>query len=354
MPSRIRSSPQITRPSYTCWISWTICSRMPGFVDLREEVCQHERFDASAFGDDGVVLVIPAGRAVRRRRLGPAEIVVHVDQDVAAFGQLHDGVARAAVAGVADRSLGGVDAKREALEIGLDVLRMADGDFPAVALDDRSRVDLGDPRRRPLAGRLAAPRLEHVQAAAMLDARANVGTVDAVHAEQLFGHARNRRRAVHLQIADPIRALVPSLEHEAAVVHAMVVVQVGEERMRHVDGAVSALDQPLMRAGAVIPHDEIRADLDQITRTLSLQGGCGRSGAEQRDRERLGLGRRRRTRWSLLFDRARRGGGRDGQAGDEVSAVHANTSRTVKRFVQRTRRGASNLTSRRNRGETPE
>ena len=184
-------------------------------------------------------------------------------------------VAGAAVARVADRSFLGVEPKGEALEIRLHVLRVADGDLPAVALDDRARVNLGDARRRPLARQLAAARLEHVEAAAMLDARADVGTVDAVRAEQLLGHARDRRRAVDLQIGNAIGALVPSLEHQPPVVHAVVVVEVGEERVRRVDRAMSALDQALMRARPVVPDDEIVADLDQIAGALPVSDGAG-------------------------------------------------------------------------------
>ena len=75
-------------------------------------------------------------------------------------------------------------------------------------------VDLGHLRRRPLRGQLAAARLEHVEAAAVLDARADVGTVDAVLAEELLGHARDAAAAVDLEIRDPIGALVPSLQHQ--------------------------------------------------------------------------------------------------------------------------------------------
>ena len=89
----------------------------------------------------------------------------------------------------------------------------------------------------------------------MLDARPDVRPVHAVGPEQLFGHARDRRRAVDVEIRNPVGALVPPLEHEAAVVHAVVVVQVREERVRHVERAVPALDQPMVRAGAVIQDD---------------------------------------------------------------------------------------------------
>jgi hypothetical protein len=33
-------------------------------IDLREDVRQHERLDSRALGDDGVVAVVAAGRAV--------------------------------------------------------------------------------------------------------------------------------------------------------------------------------------------------------------------------------------------------------------------------------------------------
>ena len=98
----------------------------------------------------------------------------------------------------------------------------------------------------------------------MLDPRTDVGTVDAVGAEQLLGHARDRRRAVDLEIRNPIRALIPALEHEAPVIHAVVVVEMGEERVGDVDRAMPALDQPLMRAWPVVPDDEIVADFDEI------------------------------------------------------------------------------------------
>ena len=83
-----------------------------GLIDLREQVRQHQRLHAGAFGDDRVVAVVAARGAIGRRRLGAAEVVVHVDQQVAALGQLDDRVAGAAVAGVADRALLRVDAGR--------------------------------------------------------------------------------------------------------------------------------------------------------------------------------------------------------------------------------------------------
>ena len=146
-----------------------------------------------------------------------------------------------AVAGVANRSLAGVDAEGEALEIGLDVLRVADGDLPSVAVDHRAGVDLGDLRRRTPARQRAASRLELILAALVLDPRANVRTVDAVDAEQLLGHAGDRRRAVDLEIGDAIRALVPALQDQAPVVHAMVVVEMREERVGDVDRTMAAL-----------------------------------------------------------------------------------------------------------------
>ena len=49
---------------------------------------------------------------------------------------------------------------------------------------------------------------------------------------------------------------------------------------------MAALDQPLMRAGTVVPDDQIAADLDEIARALAGQRRRRRAGAEQRDRER--------------------------------------------------------------------
>ena len=66
----------------------------------------------------------------------------------------------------------------------------------------------------------------------MLDARADVGAVNAVVAEEQLGHPLDRRRPVHLEVGNLVGALVPSLQHQAAVVHAVVVVQVREERVR--------------------------------------------------------------------------------------------------------------------------
>ena len=238
--------------------------------------------------------MIAAGHAVGRRWLGAAEIVIHVNQDVAALRQFDDGIVGTAVAGVANRSLAGVDTEGETLEIGLDVLRMADGDLPSVAADHRTGMDLSDLRRRTPARQLAASRLELILAALVFDPRANVRAIDAVDAEQLFGHAGDRRRAVDIEIGDAIRALIPALQDQAPVVHAMVVVEMREERVRDVDRTMAALQQPVMRAGSVVPDDHVVADLDQIAGALTVQRRRWRAGAEQRDAERLRRRRRRR------------------------------------------------------------
>ena len=67
----------------------------------------------------------------------------------------------------------------------------------------------------------------------MLDPRPNVRPVDAVVTEQ-----RSVMRAIGVgpytsEIRDPVCAHVPALEHETRVVHAMVVVQMAEERVAH-------------------------------------------------------------------------------------------------------------------------
>jgi hypothetical protein len=63
-------------------------------------------------------------------------------------------------------------------------------------------------------------------------------------------------------------------------------VQVREERVRDVDGAAAAFDQPLVRAGAVIPDDHVAADFDQVAGALARQRRRRRAGAEQRHRYR--------------------------------------------------------------------
>ena len=79
-----------------------------------------------------------------------------------------------------------------------------------------------------------------------------------------------RRRPVDPQIGHLAGADVPALQHQARVVHAMVVVQVGEQRVRDVGRREAALDQPLMRAGPVVQHDRLVADLDEIAGALPL------------------------------------------------------------------------------------
>ena len=80
--------------------------------------------------------------------------------------------------------------------------RAADRDLPPVALDDVAGVDLRDRGAGRLRGSLAAARLELIDAAPVLDARADVWPVDAVLAEQLFGHPRDRRRTIDVEIGD--------------------------------------------------------------------------------------------------------------------------------------------------------
>ncbi len=205
-------------------------------------------------------------------------------------------------AGVTNRSLAGIDAEGETLEIGLDVLRMADGDLPSVAADHRTQPDLRDLRRRTPARQLPASRLELILAALVLDPCANVRAIEAVDAEQLVGHASDRRGAVDLEIGDAIRALIPALQDQAPVINAMVVVEMREERVCDVDRTMAALQQPVMRPGSVVPDDHIVADLDEITGALTVQRRRRGAGAEQRDAERL---RRCRRRGRLIIRGAR-------------------------------------------------
>jgi hypothetical protein len=110
--------------------------------------------------------------------------------------------------------------------------------------------------------------------------------------------AGDRRRAVDVQIGDAIGALIPALQHQAAVVHAMVVVEVREERVGDVDRPMAALQQAVMRTRSVVPDDQVVADFDEIAGALSCERRRWRAGAEQGDAERL---RRRRRRGRLTI-----------------------------------------------------
>ena len=117
-------------------------------------------------------------------------------------------------------------------------------------------------RRGPLAWRLSTTRLELIDAALMADTRHDVGPVHAVLSEQQIGHTLERRRSVHVEVRDPVRSLVPPLQHEPPVVHAVVVVQMREERVPYVDGPVAALEEAMVCARPVVHHDEVVANLE--------------------------------------------------------------------------------------------
>ena len=155
----------------------------------------------------------------------------------------------------------------------------------------------------------------------MFAAGANVGTVDAVFAEQLLGHPRDRRRAIDLQIRNAIGALIPTLQDQAPVIHAVVVMEVREKRVGDIDGAMAAFDQAMVRAGAVIPDDEIGADLDQVSGALPVERWRGGAGPEERDAE--GPRRPRRCRGGALVGRSARRGDRSCcDRRDEFPSVH--------------------------------
>ena len=105
----------------------------------------------------------------------------------------------------------------------------------------------------------------------MLDSRADVRAEHAVFVEQQAGEPRDRRRTVDLEIRDPAGAHVPALEHQARIVHEVVVVEMREERARDVHGAASALDQPLVGAGTVIEDQRVARHLDEVARALTLE-----------------------------------------------------------------------------------
>ena len=82
---------------------------------------------------------------------------------------------------------------------------------------------------------------------------------------------RDRRRAVDLEVGDAARAHVPALEHEARIIHEMVVVEMREERVRDVDRTASALHQPLMGPRTMIEDERLAADFDEVAGALTLE-----------------------------------------------------------------------------------
>src|SRR5262249_34934206 len=140
----------------------------------------------------------------------------------------------------------------ETLQERLDMRRSAHGHFPLVAFNDIAGLDLTYARRGPLARCLASARLELIDAAPVFDAGADIGTVNAIFSEQQVSHPLERRRSVHLKIWNAVSALIPALEYEPRVVHAVVVMQMREEHMPDVDRAVSALEEAMMCARAVV------------------------------------------------------------------------------------------------------
>jgi hypothetical protein len=127
--------------------------------------------------------------------------------------------------------------------------------------------------------------------------RPHVVVIDAAGPEQALGHAPQRRRSEHAQVIHLAGADVPALQHQAAIVHAVVVVQMGEQRVRDLGRREAALDQPLMRAGPVIQHDRLVADLHQIARALPFRRRRRRAGPEQCQLHRCAFGRSRQTVW---------------------------------------------------------
>ena len=111
----------------------------------------------------------------------------------------------------------------------------------------------------------------------------DIGAVDAFFAEQQFRHAGNRRRSVDLEIGYPIRAHVPTLQHQSGIVHAVVVVQMTDEYVRDVHGPAPTFYQAVMCARSMVHDDDITSDLDEIAGALPFQGRRGGACSEQYD-----------------------------------------------------------------------
>jgi len=200
--------------------------------------------------------MIAADKTVDRCRLGAAEIVVHVDQHIATLRKLDNARSNAAaVAGVADRAFGTVDAIAETFKIRLHMRRGPHRNGPAVALNLVAWRHLADRRRGPAARRHATARNEDIDAALMLDPRRDVGSEGAVLVEQELGHAPRVRRAVDIELRNAVGAHVPARQEQPCEVTAMVVMQMAEKDVSDIDCALAGLQQPVVGAGAVIHHN---------------------------------------------------------------------------------------------------
>src|SRR5579864_1940833 len=96
-----------------------------------------------------------------------------------------------------------------------------------------------------------------------------------------MGHPRERRWSEHFELRDLACTLIPSGKHEAGVIATVVIVQMAEKEMRDRGGADAELQQSVMRSEAVIEHDAIVANVDQVTRAHPLQRRCRRPGSEK-------------------------------------------------------------------------
>ncbi len=105
----------------------------------------------------------------------------------------------------------------------------------------------------------------------MLDARVEVRRKRAVRAEQLLAHALDRRRTVYFQLGNAVGALVPARHEETHQIEAMVVVQMAEKHVRHIDRALAGFEQPVVRARTVVHDDDVGTDFDEVAGTRALQ-----------------------------------------------------------------------------------
>ena len=88
---------------------------------------------------------------------------------------------------------------------------------------------------------------------------------------QLTQRQADQHAVEQLEVRNPPGTHVPTLEHEARIVHEVVVVEMGEERPRHVDRTASALHQPLMGPRTMIEDQRLAADFDEVAGALTLE-----------------------------------------------------------------------------------
>ena len=225
------------------------------------------------------------GEDLGRRRA--AQVVAHVDQDVAVLRQRLQRAAGTRVAGIDERLPVRVEPVSIGNEVRREMMDLDGADGPAVALHDFAGRKLVNHRLRPGASALSAARAVDIEARLVLRARNEVESEHAVIGDETPGDRLHAGRAIHLELGHPPRTLVPARKQETRIVADVVVVMVAEERVRHLGGREAELQQSMVRAEPVIEHEVVGADLQQVAGAHPPRRRRGRAGAEEPESHRV-------------------------------------------------------------------